>query len=136
MTYTGKRFCFVEAKGWVKFLEHLKARDKVAAIKKQAASYDLNKKLFNSIDICRLVSGISELLLEMPVTFVLVTDIETESNGLEMFRSNLLKLSDSTDIWTEYCNQELKSRLDTIPGNIPTVYISCKDFDEKMSLLA
>ena len=136
ITYTGNRFCFVEVKGWVEFLAHLKARDKAAAIKKQAASYDLNKKLFNSIDICQDLSGISQLLLEMPVTFVLVTDIETESDGLEMFHSNLLRLSESTDTWTECCSKELKSRLDTIPGNIPTVYVSCKGFDEKMSLLA
>lgn len=136
ITFSGRRFCFVEIKGWVEFLNHLKARNQELAIARKAASYDLSKKLFDSISICQILSGIEDLLSSLPVTYVLVTDIETESNGLAMFHNNLLRLADPTDNWFAICNRELKARLTTIPGNIPTVYVSCKDFDQKMAMLA
>ena len=136
ITFISNRFCFVEVKGWMEFLAHLRAKNKDVAIKKKAASYNLSKKLLDSINICQSVSGLSDLLSSLPVTFVLVTDIETESNGLFMFQSDLLRLADPADNWWELCNRELKSCLDTVPGNIPTVYISCKDFDEKIAKLA
>lgn len=136
VTYTGNRFCFVEIKGWVDFLTHLKSIQKDKAIIKQAASYDLNKKLSNSLDICKSLSGINDLSSVMPITFILVTDIETESNGLAMLHSNLLRLSNPVDYWQEVCNRELKARLGTIPGNIPTAYITCREFDAKLAKLA
>lgn len=136
ITFSGKRFCFVEIKGWVEFLNHLKARNQELTIARRAASYNLRKKLFDSITICQIISGIEDLLACIPITYVLVTDIETESNGLAMFHNNLLRLADPVDNWLGICNRELKARLSTIPGNIPTVYLSCKDFDTKIAKLA
>ncbi|MBQ3613443.1 MAG: hypothetical protein II989_05070 [Bacteroidales bacterium] len=136
ITFSGRRLCFVEMKGWVEFLTHLRAKNKAIAIEKKAASYDLNKKLFDSLDICEVLSGTQGQLSDVPITFVLVTDIETESNGLFMFHSNLLRLADPADNWIDTCNKELRARLDAIPDNIPTVYISCKDFDETLAKLA
>ena len=136
ITYVGRRFCFVEVKGWLEFLRHLKAKDIDRAIAKKAASYNLEKKLTESREICEIITDDKGLFSEIPVTFVLVTDINTESDGIEMFYSKMFSLALSADNLFDSCNRELKARLDEIPYDIPTVYISCKDFDEKLAQLA
>lgn len=57
-TYKDKQFCFVELKGWADFLTFHTNRDTLKTeIKEQTDKYDLNKKLTDSMLICKDIAS-------------------------------------------------------------------------------
>lgn len=132
-------FCFVELKGWEKFLVYQLSRfsedgDKKRAIEKQAKDYNLKKKLDNSLLLCRQITNNLDCFNQTEVVFVLVTDIEVEVNPLESLAYQLNMLAETSSKWKLICNKSLSQRLDK-EIDIKKYYIQCKDFDGLMHRL-
>ena len=132
-TYKDKLFCFVELKGWTDFLTfHTNPDTLKSEIKEQADKYDLNKKLTDSMLICKDVAENAELFSDIPIAFILVTDIDIDEDGTMELYSDLMSLAETSTSWKVICNRELKGKLSTLPSTISTYYIKCQKFDETL----
>lgn len=125
-------FCFVEIKGWQKFLEWTKGLTE-AKIKEKAEEYDLALKLSESKSLCCEVSGDQDLFNKLGESFILVTDIvvsnkDAVDSALQGLNNNLLALAITSNKWYSICNSSMQEQLDK-HISIPTYYVQCKDFD-------
>lgn len=135
-TYKNQIFCFVELKGWADFLLfHIDSTTLESEIKQQANRYDLNKKLTDSMLICKDIASNPDLFKDNSIAFVLVTDIDVVEDGTMEFYSDLMSLAETSTNWKTICNQELEGKLSSLPTNINTYYIKCQMFDETISKL-
>ena len=135
-TYKSKLFCFVELKGWADFLTfHTNPDTLKTEIKEQTDKYDLNKKLTDSMLICKDIASNPELFKDNSIAFILVTDIDVVEDGTMELYSDLMSLAETSTNWKTICNQELKGKLSSLPTNINTYYIKCQMFDETISKL-
>ncbi len=123
---TDKAFYFIELKGWKKYIENY-AKQKLSP-RETAEGYKLSKKLSESQQLCIQLTSNTNLFDNIPIRFLLVTDIDTQTKGLESLHSMLNQLGQtSTNIYLD-CWQEARSALDS-EIMINRDYISCKDFD-------
>jgi len=135
-TFKNQLFCFVELKGWVDFLAlHTNLTTLQSEIKEQASKYDLNKKLTDSMLICKDVAQNKEIFKDAQIAFVLVTDIDIEDDGTMELYSDLMSLAETSTSWELVCNRELKGRLSVLPSTVNTYYIKCQKFDETIAKL-
>ena len=135
-TYKNQLCCFVELKGWADFLAfHTNLDTMQEEIEAQADKYDLNKKLMDSLSICREVAENADIFKDASIVFILVTDIDVDEDGTMEFFSDLMELAETSSDWKVVCNRELKDRLSSLPSNISTYYIKCQKFDEVISKL-
>lgn len=140
LTYN-KKLCFVEIKGWIKFLENQKILKKYSLtekdtdilkkkIDKQSAGYDYQKKLLDSIILCENISGQNDLSKKVPILFILVTDINLASNPIELFTEQLYMLASTSTSWEKICSESMYNHLKNQLGTDNTFFIQCKDFDD------
>lgn len=135
-TYKNQLYCFAELKGWADFLAfHTNPDTMQEEIEAQADKYDLNKKLMDSLSICREVAENTDIFKDASIAFILVTDIDVDEDGTMEFFSDLMELAETSSDWKVVCNRELKDRLSSLPSNISTYYIKCQKFDEVISKL-
>lgn len=136
LTFKNQLFCFVELKGWADFLAlHTNFTTLQSEIKEQASKYDLNKKLTDSMLICKDVAQNKEIFKDAQIAFVLVTDIDIEDDGTMELYSDLMSLAETSTSWELVCNRELKGRLSVLPSTVNTYYIKCQKFDETIAKL-
>lgn len=134
-TYKNELCCFVELKGWADFLTFHKNPDTLQKeIENQVNKYDLNKKLVDSMSICREVSENANIFKDASIAFILVTDIDVDEDATMELYSNLMRLAETSSDWQVICNRELKDKLLSLPSDISTYYIKCQKFDEIMSM--
>ena len=126
----GAYFCFIEIKGWKKYLEWKKPSEK--GIQKQA-EYNLKGKLETSEEICVAISGQSNIFSQIPEVFILVTDIDVNEYGIESIHSDLMALAVSSSDWEAKCNSILEQQLNKQIIKIPKYYVNCKKLDDKLS---
>lgn len=111
---------------------HLKKQKR--NIEETAKEYNLSGKLKDSQTLCIDLTSDKELFANMPVVFLLVTDIDVNKEGIENFNYNLNALaSTSSDIYSE-CITESRRTLES-EIRIQHDYVYCKDFDEHMKSL-
>lgn len=122
-----KYFCFVELKGWERYIANFEKQKK--SIPETAGDYNLENKLKDSQNICKEITGDDDLFAQIPVIFLLVTDIDVKERGIESFSDMLTTLAQTgTDIYSE-CVTNAKKTLDS-EIHIDHDYIFCKDFDD------
>lgn len=134
-TYKESLYCFVELKGWVDFLGHNDPSTLESEIKEQVGKYDLNKKLTDSMLICKDIAEDENIFQNAAIAFILVTDIDINENGAFEFYTDLMNLAETSNNWMDLCNQELKGKLSSLPAGISTYYIKCQEFDKTISKL-
>jgi len=123
-------------KGWADFLAfHTNPDTLQTEIEEQADKYDLNKKLMDSLFICREVSENADIFKDASIAFILVTDIDVDEDGTMELYSDLMGLAETSSDWQMICNRELKDKLLSLPSDISTYYIKCQNFDEAISKL-
>jgi hypothetical protein len=136
-----KKLCFVEIKGWIKFLENQKILKKDSLtekdtdtlkkkIDKQSASYDYQKKLLDSIILCENISGQNNIGKDVPIQFILVTDINPATSPIESFAEQLFMLANTSTSWEKICSETMYNHLKDQLGTNNTFFIQCKDFDD------
>ena len=127
-----KYFCFVELKGWRNYMLYLEKQKR--NIEETAKEYNLSGKLKDSQRLCCELTSDNDLFSDMPIVFLLVTDIDVNKNGIDNFSYNLNALaSTSTVIYSECITKSRKTLNSEI--YIQHDYICCKDFDEHMKNL-
>lgn len=140
LTYN-KTLCFVEIKGWKKFLEHQKIlrkksltdRDKdilIDKIDRQSAGFNYQKKFLESITICEKISKLDEISKNVPIQFILVTDINPATSPIESFAEQLFMLANTSTSWEKICSETMYNHLKDQLGTNNTYFIQCKDFDD------
>ncbi len=130
---SGKRpvFCFVEIKGWQLYIENMYHQRN--SIQETATSYNLAGKLSDSQRLCMELASDKNLFANIPVRFVLVTDIDTTTNGIGALHSMLNQLGQtSTNVYSE-CLTQARRTLDS-EIYIDREYITCKKFDNFLNL--
>lgn len=125
-------FCFVEMKGWSNYISHLdKQRHSVS---QTTADYNLSGKLLDSQRLCIALSGDPDLFSSMPIRFLLVTDIDVKTHGIEAFHDWMNTLAGtSSDIYSQ-CVTNSKQTLDS-EIHIDHQYLHCHDFDAVLAML-
>lgn len=88
-----EHFCFVELKGWKSYMAHRSQQKK--NVEETAADYNLVGKLRDSQRLCMELTSNPDLFANMPIVFLLVTDIDVNENGLEWFADRLTDLATS-----------------------------------------
>ena len=126
-------FCFVEIKGWNEFLynPHRPVAVSEGEIEQQVRKYDLKGKLENSMAICLAVNQMPDFG-SIKVRYIVVTDINVQTNPLESLAANLGMLATTSTRWEDLCNKYLKQKLEEV-ADIEKRYIHCKEFDAVMS---
>ena len=134
-------FCFVEIKGWEKFVSYNIA-DAVSPsegdrtkVDEQVATYDLKGKLMQSINDCEVVTGQKDLFPQIPYAYVIVTDINSEKEAIEDFAANLSSLAETASVWT-YCDEKMKEILNEVDIAVKKVYAHCREFDAVISRIS
>lgn len=118
-------FTFVELKGWQKYIDNIYHQK--CTPEEISVGYNLAGKLSGSQCLCMELTSDNELFSDMRVQFLLVTDLDTKTRGIDAFHTmlNLLGQS-STHIYSE-CIRQANIILDT-EIYIDKAYISCKEF--------
>ena len=134
-------FCFVEIKGWEKFVSFnigddfsLSEGDRIK-VDEKVATYDLKGKLMQSINDCEDITGQSDLFPRIPYAYVIVTDINSEQEAIEDFAANLSSLAETASIWT-YCDEKMKEILNDVDIAVKKVYAHCREFDVVLSRIS
>lgn len=135
-TPSNSYFCFVELKSWKLLLLH-NGDEKV--IHKQAAKYesDLPRKLTDSIEICKQITGDKGIFDNCKIIYILLTDIPNDTDpqsGLSSINSNLTALAGTSSNLNILCNKLTQNIMDNIP-NVETRYWECCNFDMELSKL-
>lgn len=134
-------FVFVEIKSNKNFLTKQlnKPDDTVDAvdrkIKEQVKNYNLIGKINDSIEICKEIVNDKNLFDRVAFVYVLVTDINTLTNPMQVFQAQL----NAAAYKTININHLLKLN-NAISENLksskhPNRYVYCKDFDNFMATL-
>lgn len=122
---TDHAFYFVELKGWQRYIDN-RYKQKLTP-EETALGYNLAGKLSASQRLCMQIAADDNLFSKIPVRFLLVTDIDTQTNGIEAFHSLLNQLGQSsTYIYSECLSQARRCLESEI--FIDHDYVSCKDF--------
>lgn len=127
-----KYFCFVELKGWRNYMLHLKKQKR--NIEETAKEYNLSGKLKDSQRLCCELTSDNELFSDMPIVFLLVTDIDVNKNGIDNFSYNLNALASTSTVTYSECITKSRQTLNS-EIYIQHDYICCKYFDEHMKNL-
>lgn len=130
--YKSNRFLFVEIKSWQNFERHqIDKNDSEAAIKKkieeQAKGFKLKTKIEKSVELCRKISNDEHLFEKMPVTYVLVTDVDTVVDPLARFRGRLRVLAYKS-VYIPLYSSASQSELAAVGMDVR--YVFCQKFDE------
>lgn len=127
---TDHAFYFVELKGWQRYIDNI-CKQKLTP-EETASGYNLSGKLSSSQRLCMQIAADDDLFSKIPVRFLLVTDIDISTNGIEAFHSLLNQLGQSsTDIYLECLSQARKSLESEV--YIDRDYVCCKDFTHFLS---
>lgn len=143
LTYTSKHLCFIEAKGWKKFLEYQPELQKESTtepeesriyqrIKKQNRKYHFQKKLLESISICEEIIGENVIVGRIPVLYILVTDVNPLQDSASLIFQQLNYLANSSSKWETLCVGEMRKRFEEEIGEtrgIEARFIQCKQLD-------
>ena len=129
--YKGKRFLFVEIKSWQNFERHqLEPGDSQTDIRQkimaQAQGFKLKPKVEKSMEICRNISKDKHLFNKMPVTYVLVTDVDTITDPLARFKGRLRALAYKS-VYIPLFTSASTAELSTVAMNVR--YVFCRNFD-------
>lgn len=130
----GKRkyFCFVELKGWKSYLEHIDKQKR--SVNETINKYNLSGKLFASKKLCEEITGLTDLFDNLPLVFILVTDIDINVSPMASFTNMLQSLAQtSTSKHYECVNGSKKMLKSEI--KIQHDYVYCKDFDKHIASL-
>lgn len=125
------RFCFIEMKSWEMFLRYNKDEE---SIKKQAAKYgaDLPDKLSSSIKLCQEILNPDKPFEDCQISYILLTDIETENDGISSINQNLAMLVGTASNLKDVCNRHSSAIMDGIKG-VDKHYWCCREFDLRLS---
>lgn len=123
---TDHAFYFVELKGWQRYIDN-KCKQKLTP-EETASGYNLSGKLSSSQRLCMQIAADDDLFSKIPVRFLLVTDIDTRTNGIDAFHSMLNQLGQSSNNIYNECLTHAQKALDS-EILIDKEYITCKDFD-------
>ena len=127
-----EHFCFVELKGWKNYMAHRSQQKK--NVEETAADYNLVGKLRDSQRLCMELTSNPDLFANMPIVFLLVTDIDVNENGLEWFADRLTDLATSSSSIYSECISNSRKTLDS-EIHIQHDYIYCKDFDKHLETI-
>lgn len=149
LTYTAQYLCFIEAKGWKKFLEYQSELQKEIVsekeservqkrIAKQVQRYQFQKKLLDSISVCEEIVGKGAIMGNVPILYILVTDTNLVAAGSSQqdaafyISQQLNFLANTSTKWKMVCTDKMRERFkeDTsgIKGIAPR-FIQCKQLD-------
>ena len=95
---------------------------------KQVERFDLQKKFLDSLSICLEISENETFFSDNKVVYIIVTDIETQKDGLKSFQANLQMLAQTSSDWESVCNRFMKEKIAKIQG-VETYYKSCQNLD-------
>lgn len=123
-------FCFVELKGWQQYIDYLTKQR--YSVEETVDDYNLKGKLTDSQELCMLLASDIDAFAEIPVCFILVTDIDTSTKGLDSFHSMMTDLANCTDDLYSSCVSAARKTLDS-EIHINHYYITCKQFDQFLS---
>lgn len=129
--YKDTRFLFVEIKSWQNFERYqIDSSDSPATIRQKiadkATGFKLKSKVEKSMEICRSIANDEHLFEKMPVTYVLVTDVDTVADPLARFRSRLRVLAYKSVFIPLYSSASL-TQLSTVGMDVR--YVFCRKFD-------
>ena len=129
--YKGARFLFVEIKSWQNFERYqIKPGDSQADIQQKiadkAAGFKLKPKVEKSMKICRTIAGDEHLFDRMPVTYVLVTDVDTVADPMVKFKARLLTLAYKS-VYIPLFTAASMTQLATT--GLDVRYVFCRKFD-------
>lgn len=130
--YKGNRFVFLEIKSWQNFERYqIKPGDSQATIQRKiadkATGFRLKPKVESSMEICRNITKDVHLFEQMPVTYVLVTDVDTVADPLARFRSRLRALAYKS-VYIPLFNSASMAQLTTVGMDVR--YVFCRNFDD------
>lgn len=132
-------FCFLEIKGWQKFVEYNMPHDGVILSEEnrqkiiaQAEGYNLKGKLEQSRKDCEEIAGQSDLFVSVPYVYVIVTDIIEEKDADKDIAANLSLLAGTASVWN-LCDESMLQQMKKIDAAVRKVYTHCQDFDDCLS---
>lgn len=129
--YKDKRFLFVEIKSWINFERNqIKRRDSQTVIQQKIANkaqkFKLKPKVEKSMEICKKISKDEHLFEKMPVTYVLVTDVDTVTDPMIRFRGHLRALAYKS-VFIPLFTSSSTAELSTVGMDVR--YVFCRKFD-------
>lgn len=130
--YKENRFIFVEIKSWQNFeRHHIKYSDSQTTIQQKIADkaigFKLKPKVEKSMEICKKITKDEHLFEKIPVTYVLVTDVDTVTDPMRRFKSRLSVLAYKS-VYIPLYNKAVGTQIATIEMDVR--YVFCRKFDE------
>ena len=129
---SGSCLCFIEIKGWKKYLEYNTFDEREAMMK--AESYNLEEKLKHSEDLCMRKLSVEDYGV-IDKLFILVSDIDDTENGLDEILYNLNALAITSNNIYSICSRISQDVLGR-KVNIEHYYTKCCKLDNLLLQIA
>ena len=123
---------FVEIKGWRKFIEHqLQNKYDETEIKAKEESYNLNKKLEDSITICQQIISPNNFIADNNIVYILVIDTDTNpKDAKSQLLQNLNILAyNSSSIYITISNITDAHLQQSVKRIVRKIRTYCQNFD-------
>lgn len=133
VSFSDSFICFIELKSWDLLIMYNGTED---SIRQQAKRYssDLPLKLYDSIEICKEITGSRDTFDDCKILYILITDISVADDGIMAFSSDLAALAGTSSNLKELCNSLSQGIMDGIT-DVETRYWECRNFDKNISAL-
>lgn len=132
VTYKGRRFLFIEIKSWQNFERYqIKQADSQVDIQRKivekASKFNLRLKVEKSLEMCKKIMKDEDLFIRIPVTYVLVTDVDSMADPLARFKSRLRALAYKS-VYIPLYTSASEAELSTVGMDVR--YVFCRKFDQ------
>ena len=132
LSYKDDYLLFIEIKGWRQFVTyHLRGIYDKEKIEKQEQSYDYNKKLEDSISVCKGIILPNAFIPNDKIVYVLVidTNIHKQAPSIQLLQNLNILANDSSSIYVtinDVANTHLQQ---SIKRPVRKIRIYCQNFD-------
>ena len=133
LSFKDDNLLFIEIKGWRKFIEYqLQNKHDETEIKAKEDSYNLDKKLEDSITICQQIISPDNFIADDKIVYILVIDTDTSSRDAKsQFLQNLNILAyNSSSIYITISDITEDHLQQSVKRAVRKIRVYCQNFDK------
>lgn len=133
LSFKSEKLLYIEIKGWRQFikysLKHILDKDK---IEKQEETYNLNKKIEDSIFVCKNIITPDNMLADDKIIYILIIDTSAKQQEakLQLLQNLNLLAYDSSSIYRTIDDVTERDLQSSIKRPIRKMRVFCQNFDK------
>ncbi|MBO7055765.1 MAG: hypothetical protein J6W37_10385 [Bacteroidales bacterium] len=134
LSYKTDSLLFIEIKGWRQFIKYHSTLTK-DSILKQEEKYNLNKKLEDSISVCKKIINPNAFVTDDKIVYVLVIDTEVKQQDarVQLLQNLNILAYDSSSIYITISEITKTHLQQSVKRPIRKIRVFCQNFDKTLN---